>query len=187
MKRTLLIILGGLLLSLTASSEAGLFKKFAPAGCDSDECAASCDTACCEPTCCPDDYRCEVEVSTETIEKKCYNVDAKPICIPPITTSPFDCFRQKLLGKDACDAGCCEADCCDTGCDSSTSGGGLFSCFKKGCGRIRCVNKLSSEKYEAGEKCVCEWKAVPKCGGDCCQEGCCESCDSSPTACCPTR
>lgn len=181
MKQLMYIVAVASTLSLTGSATAGIFNK-----CDKDS-----DVDCCsEPVCCPNDYRCECDVSTEPIEKSRYNVDAEPVCIPPITTSPFDCLRKKLCGKGRCDA----SDCCDNGsCDScdgcSSPLGGLFSCFKKkSCCKIRCVNKLSKEKYECGEACVYEWSAVPKCGG--CGNGTCcdsDSCVTVPNACCPTK
>ena len=183
MKHMIWIAAVAVMMSSMSSSEAGLFRK--------KKCDTDCAPVCCEPTCCPDDYRCKLEVTSEPIEKSCYNVDAEAICIPPIMTSPFDCFRKKICGKgDCCDSGCCNT--CDGG--GCCKKGGLFSCFKgKCCGKIRCINVLSKEKYECGEKCVCEWSAecVGCCGcGDACCDGgcgaCCDSC-SAPAACCPIR
>lgn len=162
-----------IIVSVAASSDAGLFSK---------HCEADCDTCCSSPECCPEDYRCQCEAKSEAVKKTCYNVEKKPICIPPITTSPFDCLKKKLRRHSGCD------DCCTTGrCDSCDGGkcspGGLFSCFKnKNCGGIRCVNKLSKEKVDAGEKCVCEWSAVRLDGCD----ANCGTCDT-PGPCCPVR
>lgn len=191
MRHTLWIAAFAMMASLTSSADAGLFFK---KKCDSD-----CDTCCNEPECCPEDYRCTVKVESEPIEKSCYRTESKAICIPPITTSPFDCFKKKLCGKNGCDD-CCDTACCDTPCCDSCDGGcckkgGLFSCFKgHSCGKIRCVKKLSKEKYECGEKCVCEWSAeyVGSCCGDgcgdsgCCDKGCCDTC-AAPAGCCPIR
>lgn len=202
MKNTLLIAAFAAVLSLAMPADAGLFGKCKSSGCDSCSASDCCDNGCCEPECCPEDYRCKCDVDTEPVEKSCYNIEKKPVCIPPITTSPFDCFKKKLCGgSDCCDGGCDAAGCCGDSCDGSGCGGckkgGLFSCFKnKGCGKIRCVNKLSKKKYECGEECVYEWSAerVGCCdGGACCNDGCCDAdkcCDSTcaaPGGCCPIR
>lgn len=186
MKTTLATLSAALLLTLTPTVEAGLFSK----GCDSN---GSCDTCCEDSSCNPDNYRCKLEVKSEKVSKSCYKVEAKPICVPPITTSPFDCLKKKLCGNGGCDD-CCDAGC--TGCDSCDGAGcgsghkGLFSCFKKNCGTIKCVNKLSKDKQDAGEECVCKWSAEyvgPCCGDGCCNGNGCDNGGCCETPCSPLR
>ena len=175
---------------ITAASpaDAGLFGRRGAKACDGCEpgCQKSCD---------PCDYRCKRSDKLEPVEKSCATIEVEAKCIPPITTSPFDCFRggskcggcgRRGCGNrgrlSGCDAGTCSAACdtatCDAGnacsaCDGSvcgghgcSQGGGLFSCFRKNsCGKIRCVKKLGSESYKCGEKCVTKWEAVSV---DCC-------------------
>ena len=158
---------------LTSPADAGLFKKHGKAKCDT--CAPGCTESCN-----PCDYKCKRTDKLEPVEKDCALIENEAICIPPITTSPFDCFRKRtrcggcgLLGcKGGCD-GCdartsipmhtCDAS-CDGGCGQSAGRGGLLGCLN-GCGKIRCVKKLGSDSYECGEKCVTEWEAVKV---DCC-------------------
>ena len=84
----------------------------------------------------------------------------------------------------SCDAGACDAgSTCDDGCgsgcgDGCGSGGlkGLLSrlCNRGGaCGRVRMVNRLSSDSKPNGEKCTYKWSAEPACG-NC---GSCAACD----------
>ena len=157
---------------LTSPADAGLFKKHGKAQCDT--CAPGCTDSCN-----PCDYRCKRTDKLEPVEKDCALIESEAICIPPITTSPFDCFRKKRCGGCGllgCKGGCtgcdartsipmhtCDAS-CDAGCCKSSGRGGLFGCLN-GCGKIRCVKKLGSDSYECGEKCVTKWEAVRV---DCC-------------------
>ena len=96
--------------------------------------------------------------------------------------------------NNCCDTGCCDAAGCDGSCDGAGCGDGcgkglkgLLSrlCRDKGtsCGRIRMVNKLSSDSKPNGTKCSYKWSAEKKdgcsscghagCNGNCCySEGC---------------
>ncbi|MFH5803499.1 hypothetical protein [Alienimonas sp. DA493] len=165
--------------SLPAALLSGLLAPAALAGppCDADgRCSAD---ACRRPA----RYACRVTVETEPIEKECYLIEPEAVCIPPITTSPFDCVRDLFRGKKSrgghghgCGADGCTAAGCDGGCGlhggRPRKAGWLAKLCDHGrgcCGGIRCVNTLDTHEYECGERCVCKWEAVPVggCGVDC--------------------
>lgn len=179
MRHLMLAALAAVTLSSVAPSAAGLFgRKSHGKACD--ECSPSCTQSCN-----PCDYRCKRTDESEPVEKDCALIETEAICIPPITSSPFDCFRKKKAcggcGLFGCKGGCrcdggdcdvtpaCLSGSCDAGCDGSACGrgrGGLFSCLRgNSCGKIRCVKRLGSDSYECGERCVTTWEAVAI---DCC-------------------
>ena len=116
---------------------------------------------------CSSHYTCRVQVDSEPVEKECALIETDVICVPPITTSPFDCLRDLLSGKSRSRCGGCGANGCDVaGCDGGArcgrSGGGWLSKLaNSGCGGIRCVNTLDMHEYECGRRCTYEWSAVP--------------------------
>ncbi len=106
-------------------------------------CGSGC---CCEPVCCP---RCVVG----EVEKRCWNVKCKNVCIPRFRW-PWECRDKSSGGCDA-DCGCAEDTCCGDGrCGTPPK-----------CGRVRTVNTLEQHKYTCKEcgyewdiKCVCRPK-----------------------------
>lgn len=125
-------------------------------GCDGgDSCCGggSCGSGCCcESICCP---RCVVG----EVEKKCWNVKCKYVCVPSFRW-PWECRDKSKRGcDDGCDAscGCAEDSCCggDTCCGDGCCGEACGSCPAK-CGRVRAVFTLEQHKYTCKE-CGYEW------------------------------
>jgi hypothetical protein len=114
-----------------------------PAGC----CDGGSSCCSCEPVCCP---RCVVG----EVEKKCWNVKCKPVCIPKFRW-PWEC-RAKPKGSCAVDCGfavdtCCGDECCGECCSTPPK-----------CGKVKTVTVLEEHKYTCKEcgyewdiKCVC--------------------------------
>lgn len=81
---------------------------------------------------CPDcNYVCQLTKEQVTETKHCYDVECKPVCVPPIT---FPWERGSGKGK------------------------GLAT--PKRCGKVKVVRVLVKEEYEC-TKCKCKWTAVP--------------------------
>ncbi len=134
-----------------------------PAGC-CDGAAGCCNCAgncCCKPTCCP-------QRVVEEVEKKCWKVKSKYVCIPSFRW-PWECAGGS---KRDCAAGSC---CGEGGCTS-----GCCNCPPK-CGKVRCVNVLEQHKYKC-KKCGTEWKVQCVRSGNRCScegDGCCPGCGCS--------
>ena len=100
----------------------------------------SCTTGGCGEGCCAACGKvCRLNVTTEKVTSSCFDVECRPVCIPPVTfpwqTSP--CDHAKCAGAVT----------------------GPLHRF----GRIRYVNVLMEREYEAGERCVCNWKMEDAC------------------------
>lgn len=107
---------------------------------------------------------CFATVESQTVEKKCWDVECKKVCVPKVVRpwgeggSGLTCFDWLWSKKRAC--GCGEsADCCEA-CRCAT---------KPRCGRVICVRDLKAVTYECEEK-VCKWemRRLPACGDACC-------------------
>ena len=140
---------------------AGLATQPAAAGghrsdcCDSDcigNCTGNC-TGCsaCGESCNPCDYRCKRTDELETIERDCAVIETEAVCIPPITTSPFDCFRR---GGRSC--GACGQRGCGGRCDQACETGYAPSCTE--CG---------SDSTCDGDCCVADDCTGQRCGRGC--------------------
>ncbi len=111
----------------------------------------------------PADCRCELTSKEVDVEKSCFEVESKTICIPKVVfpwQTGHGCFGLGLFGcsKSACDS-CDSADGCEaSGCDTSVHNGAF----------TKTVKVLSKKKYtEPG----CEYKWSVKEDGSC-DEGC---------------
>ncbi len=151
------------LLSLTSLS-------FAGGGASCGDAPGCCDTpreACREA--------CFATVETETVEKKCWDVECKKVCVPKVVCpwgeggSGLTCFdwiwpRKKDRGGCGCTA-CCDSCRCEP---------------KPRCGKVLCVRDLKAVTYECEER-VCKWeiRRLPACCDACCggSIACCESLD----------
>lgn len=95
--------------------------------------------ACGEDCCSAGGKVCRFTVTTEKVMSSCFDVECQPVCIPPVTfpwqTSP---------------------------CDRAKCGGAATGPMHR-FGRIRYVNVLMEREYEAGERCVCDWKVGNAC------------------------
>ena len=131
------------------------------AGClKGDKC---CKKACC-PKCSHDCQTCKLEAEIVDVEKKCFEVECKTICIPRVVFP----WQKKKLGCHSCDS--CE-------------GRGCTNCVHNGA-KVRKVKVLKSKKYKCPE---CEYTWTPEEGSPCCgtscdrggECGCCDlGCDS---------
>lgn len=181
-------VMAALLCVGISTAQAGLFKF-------GSSCGDSCTTECNEQTCCPSDYCCVPECKTEKLKQHCFEIETKPVVVPPVKLPNCGNCLKKLFRRGGCDNGCsngcCDgggcADGCDGGCGSGS--GGLMSrlCSKFTKCRVRCVKTYTKKEFECGTKCVCEWKAVKKdgCGssGGCGTGSYCEPACSAPGGC----
>lgn len=151
--------------------------------------ACACDIGCCDPCnsgACDNDYCgdccrkcCVATVEKEKIEKHCWKLEPKEICVPKVVLpwqeggsglTIFNCLKK--CSKSNC---CGEIDCCDS------CSGDSCCCMKPRCGKVITVCDLKKEKYEV-EECVCKWsiRRLPPCCDNgcrgCCDGGCCDSC-----------
>ncbi|KAA1259721.1 hypothetical protein LF1_22580 [Rubripirellula obstinata] len=143
----------------------------AQAGClKGDKC---CKKACC-PKCSHECQTCKLEAELVDVEKKCFEVETKTICIPRVVFP----WQKKQSSCHSC------------------KGRGCTNCVHNGA-KIRTVKVLKSKKYKCPE---CEYTWTPeegsaccssnggcgdRCGNNCgcgktdCDSGCCDSgCDS---------
>jgi len=101
--------------------------------------------------CCPKcNYTCEFSVTKDKEEKKCFEVDCKPICIPRVTF-PWE--------KGHCNHG----DCCK-GKDGGCGGGHGGDCCPARCAKTKVVKVLEKHTYECS-RCKCVWTPTSKCSG----------------------
>jgi hypothetical protein len=99
---------------------------------------------CCCPSC--GEKVCRIEAKTETVTKKCYQVECKEICIPKIKF----CWPWQRGAKSGCgDADCTDADCTDGNCSSCSE--------TARCGKVKTVKVLKKVDYEC-KKCGYDWK-----------------------------
>ena len=126
----------------------------------------------CCPKCDCDCSSCSLEAEVVDVEKKCYEVECKTICIPKVV---FPWQKKKHASCHSCD---------------SCNGRGCTNCVHNGA-RVRKVKVLKTKKYECPE-CKYTWtpdENSPCCGGSCsggcgcgganCDGGCCDAgCDS---------
>ncbi len=145
---TLVVI--GQLLTLSPQADAGLwgFKLLDQTG-----------SNCCCPEC---GHCCKLDAEEVDVEKSCFDVECKTICIPRVVF-PW----QKKKARSACDA-------CD-GCD----GRGCTACVHNGA-KTRTIKVLTTKKYKCPE-CKYTWSAEKKgCVTGCCDESCDTGCDATP-------
>lgn len=118
--------------------------------------------------CCPEcNHCCKLEAEEGEVEKKCFEVETKVICIPRVvfpwqtgdSCFPF-CKRNDCQSCQACD------------------GRGCSACVHNGA-RTRTVKVLRSKQYKC-PKCEYTWSAEPKtCQSSCGpggNSGCCDKC-----------
>lgn len=129
-------------LSLWQASQANAGDVLSQTGCGCFVC----------PSC---SHCCELEAKMEDVEKSCFEVECKTICIPRVVF-PW----QKKKSCSSC-----------TACD----GEGCSSCVNNGA-RVRKIHVLKTKKYECPE---CKYKWTPKetspCGDGCCDPGACDT------------
>lgn len=107
---------------------------------------------CCPCKSCPS-CDCSLEAKMVDVEKSCFEVETKTICIPRVV---FPWQRKK-----ACDA-------CDS-CD----GRGCNNCVNNGA-KTRCIRVIKKKKYTCPE---CKYTWTPNSAG-CCDAGCDSGCDA---------
>lgn len=105
--------------------------------------------------CCPKcKSSCKLKAEKVDVEKKCFEVESKTICIPRVVF-PWQMPKKK--------AGCSSCDSCD--------GNGCSSCVNNGA-TTRTIRVLKTKKYKCPE-CKYTWSAEkPSCGGGCSGTGC---------------
>lgn len=113
--------------------------------------------------CCPAcDHVCKLNVDEVEVEKKCFEVETKVICIPRVVFP----WQKKSCGPcDSCD------------------GNGCSTCVHN-CAKTRKVKLLKSKKYTC-PACEYTWSAEPNpcavpCADACCDQPCCDGCDGAP-------
>ena len=121
----------------------------------------------CCPKCDCDCSTCKLDAEVVDVEKKCFEVECKTICIPRIVF-PWQKKQSSCRSCKSCD------------------GHGCTNCIHNGA-RIRKIKVLKSKKYKCPE-CKYSWtpdEKKPCCGSSCgcgesnCETGCCEAdCDS---------
>lgn len=95
---------------------------------------------------------CSLETEVVDVEKSCFEVETKTICIPRVV---FPWQKKKACGScDSCD------------------GRGCSTCFNNGA-KTRCIRVLKKKKYICPE---CKYTWTPKTAA-CCDRGCDEDCD----------
>lgn len=115
----------------------------------------------CCPQCACKSSCCTLEAEMVDVEKKCFEVECKTICIPKVVFP----WQKKKHGCHSCD------------------GRGCTNCVHNGA-KIRKIKVLKSKKYTCPE---CEYTWTPKEGASCCGKGSgcgCGSCDSGCSAGC---
>ena len=94
----------------------------------------------------PKDCRCELSTKEVAVEKSCFEVECKTICIPKVVfpwQTGKGCFGLGLFGCsqsscDGCDASICDGDGCDgSGCSNGVNNGAF----------TKTVKVLSKKKY----------------------------------------
>lgn len=106
-------------------------------------------------TCCPAcDYVCKLEAEQVEVEKSCFKVESKAICIPRVVF-PWQKARK---------AACASCDSCD--------GRGCTACVHNGA-RVRKVCVLKTEKYKC-PACEYTWSAEKKASCGCCDAAGCD-------------
>lgn len=119
--------------------------------------------------CFPEEY-CQVKVEQVDVEKTCFEVDYKTICIPKVVPP----WKTRARGCSGCQSGC-QSGACDGGCDGAPTGG----C--DGCATGACDG--GCDGLAAGGCCG---KCRPGLAGRCCQ-GKGQHCDpNAPHKCCPS-
>ncbi len=137
---------GALLWSLTAAcayagsgdclpSRAGEGNRCNSGACGTQGCPLQCP-------CCGSDKVCRTYAKVDTVEKDCWEVECKEVCIPAIRF-PWE--------------SCCCRDSCD----------GRSSLLSK-CGRVRTVRVL---KQVTSEEDTCTYEHKVECAQDCCRRG----------------
>ncbi len=117
-----------------------------------------CDGLC--PAC---GHCCNLEAEQVDVEKKCFEIECKVICIPRVV---FPWQKKKARG------------CCDS-CDSC-DGAGCTNCVHNGA-KTRTIKVLKSKKYKCPE-CKYSWNAEKVgCGSGCCDSGCDAGCCDGAT------
>lgn len=108
--------------------------------------------ACC-PVC---DHKCNLDVEEIEVEKKCFEIETKAICIPRVVFPWQKAKKAKCAACDSCD------------------GRGCTACVHNGA-RVRKICVAKSKKYKC-PACKYTWTAEKKdaCGG-CCEAGCADS------------
>lgn len=105
----------------------------------------------CLCTKCPS-CNCALEAKMVDVEKSCYEVETKTICIPRVV---FPWQRKKVCGScDSCD------------------GRGCTACVNNGA-TTRCIRILKKKKHTCPE---CQYSWTPNAAG-CCNSGCDGACD----------
>ena len=131
---------------------------------------------CCKPSGCGSSacgsylLICKGDAKLEPVKKTCWDVECKPICIPPVRFP----WQKNGCGDgcgDDCGADDCGAESCtDSGCSEKSSWCdglcGLGEC------RIRYVKKMKKVEYECGQKCVYSWKVENLGRVGCCKPAC---------------
>jgi hypothetical protein len=106
---------------------------------------------CCPCKKCPS-CDCSLEAKMVDVEKSCFEVETKTICIPRVV---FPWQRKKACGScDSCD------------------GSGCNSCVNNGA-KTRCIRVIKKKKYTCPE---CQYSWTPNTSG-CCDAGCDAACD----------
>ncbi|TWT91498.1 hypothetical protein [Stieleria varia] len=115
--------------------------------------------------CCPVcDHVCKLDAEEIEVEKTCFKVESKAICIPRVVFPWQKAKKQQCASCDSC------------------SGRGCTACVHNGA-RVRKVCVLKTEKYKC-PACKYTWSAEKKdtCGGCCgnasCDGDCGHACDS---------
>ena len=122
---------------------------------------------------CPD-CRCKLTAEEVEVEKSCFEVECKTICVPKVVfpwQTGNGCFPFGKWGKKSnCDSG----DSCDgRGCSSCTN------CVNNGA-FLRTVKVLKTKNYKCPE-CEYTWSAdesATGCDSGCCDAGCDGGCDA---------
>ncbi len=107
---------------------------------------------CCPCKSCPS-CDCSLEAKMVDVEKSCFEVETKTICIPRVV---FPWQRKKS---------CASCDSCD--------GRGCNNCVNNGA-KTRCIRVIKKKKYTCPE---CKYSWTPNTSG-CCDAGCDGACDA---------
>ena len=119
--------------------------------------------SCCKISCCPKCdhtcHTCSLEAELVDVEKKCFEVETKVICIPRVVFP----WQKKQSSCNSCDS-CDGRDC--------------TNCVHNGA-KIRKIKVLKTKKYTCPE---CKYTWTPEETASCCS-GCCDS-SGSDSGCC---